>query len=107
MKVEEYRVDAAEIYQRCSKCGSLGLTVPQACTCINFRENRAVIWLAHNASDETIEHERAHGRGYDHTTGELREQYTAWVKKTGEKAALASDRATRTETVLTKVSLNR
>jgi hypothetical protein len=80
LTVEEHHVEASEIYARCSSCGSFGPVLPNACTCVNFRTRRAVIWLAHGASDETVEHERAHARGYDHHGGELQRQFTAWVR---------------------------
>ena len=79
MSVEEHRVDAGEIARRCSRCGQLGPILPLACTCINFRTRHAVIWLPRNASAATIEHERAHARGYDHPSGELRAGYAAWL----------------------------
>ena len=80
MAVEEHRVEASEIYQRCSRCGHLGLELPVACTCINFRTDSAVIWLSRDASQATVEHERAHARGYDHVGGELSSRYAAWMQ---------------------------
>ena len=78
MTVEEHFVDQAEIYKVCSSCGQSAVAIPVACTCINLRTKHAVIWLARGASQSTIEHERAHGRGYDDTDGELRRRYEAW-----------------------------
>ena len=104
MTVEEHQVDATEIYQRCSRCGSHGIELPTACTCINFRTGRAVIWLARGASQATIEHERAHGRGYDHQNGELRSQYASWAKGAGTRINLPSKPTYRAETDLTKLS---
>ena len=104
MTVEEHRVDTTEIYQRCSSCGRLGLELPTACTCINLRTNRAVIWLTRDASEATIEHERAHGRGYDHQGGELRFQYAAWTKSGGKRIAPAITQAYGANADLTKVS---
>ncbi len=88
MTVEEHYVDATEIYDRCSRCGHLGFELPTACTCVYFRTNRAVIWLPRGASRATIEHERAHAQGYDHTGGDLRSRYAAWMRN-GSKAASA------------------
>jgi hypothetical protein len=85
LTVQENYVDSSEIYQTCSRCGPQGLVVPIACTCINFRTKTAVIWLPQNAPQATIEHERAHARGYDHTTGELRNQYGNWTKASRDK----------------------
>lgn len=104
MTVEEHQVDATEIYQRCSRCGHHGPELPTACTCINFRTNRAIIWLARGASQDTIEHERAHGRGYDHQTGELRSQYAAWTKSGGKRIASPVEQAFRAEATLTQIS---
>jgi uncharacterized protein YceK len=104
MTVEEHHVDTTEIYQRCSRCGKLGMELPTACTCINFRTNHAIIWLANDASQATIEHERAHARGYDHQTGELRDQYAAWTKRGGKRMAPAVAQASRAEASLTQVS---
>ncbi len=78
MTVEEHRVDADEIYSRCARCGHLGAALPTACTCINFRTRHAWIWLARDASQATLEHERAHARGYDDADGTLRRSYAAW-----------------------------
>ena len=103
MAVEEHRIDTTEIYQRCSSCGDLGLVLPAACTCINFRTKRAVIWLAHNASPDTIEHERDHARGYDHPTGELHRQYAAWLASSGNRPAPQVAQAYRADAVLSKV----
>lgn len=103
MTVEEHRVDASEIYQRCTRCGSLGMELPTACTCINFRTQHAVIWLSHDATQATIEHERAHGRGYDHQTGELRAQYAAWVNKGGKRAPRQVELANRAADVPTRL----
>ena len=105
MTVEEHHVDATEIYQRCSRCGSLGLNLLAACTCINFRTKHAVIWVPYGASQETIEHERAHGRGYDHPDGALRRQYATWVASGGRRTAPPIAAAEGTETGLTKVSV--
>lgn len=69
-----------------------------------FRTNRAVIWLACGASQVTIEHERAHGRGYDRQTGELRSQYAAWTNSGGKRIAPPIERAYRAEARLTQVS---
>src|SRR5512132_4211255 len=66
MAVEERVIDATQIYAACSRCGHTGIDIPLACTCINFRTNRAVIWLSRGAPQSVVEHERAHGRGYDH-----------------------------------------
>ena len=104
MTVEEHRVDASEIYQRCARCGQLGMELPTACTCINFRTNHAVIWLTHDASPATVEHERAHGRGYDHQSGELRSQYAAWTQRGGKRYDQAAAPTRRIESGLTKVS---
>jgi len=90
MTVEEHRVDATEIYQRCSRCGQLGLELPTACTCVNFRTGHAVIWLPHGASQATIEHERAHARGYDHEDGALRRQFAAWARNGGRRMGPAA-----------------
>lgn len=87
MTVEEHTVDAAELFVQCSRCGRLGLELPTACTCINFRTNRAVIWLIRGAAQETIEHERAHGRGYDHHDGGLRSRYVTWKEGGGRRTA--------------------
>ncbi len=104
MTVEEHYVDGDELYKRCSRCGHLGLELPVACTCINFRLNRAVIWLPLDASPSTIEHERAHGRGYDHPNGELRSRYAAWKESVGKRIELASQPKMLPESGLTKVS---
>ena len=104
MSVEEHRVDATEIYQRCARCGQLGLELPTACTCINFRTNHAIIWLTRDASEATIEHERAHGRGYDHQGGELRSQYAAWTQRVGKQLDLPGSPTRRVDAGLTKVS---
>jgi len=102
MTVEEHRVDASEIYQRCSRCGRLGLELPIACTCINFRTMHAVIWLTHGASQEVVEHERAHGRGYDHPNGELRRQYAVWTNRGGRRTTPPVDTAYSAEASLAK-----
>ena len=99
MTVEEHYIDASEIYPRCSRCAALGSVLPLACTCINFRTQHAVIWLAHGAPPETIEHERAHGRGYDHPSGELRRQYTAWLNSDRRRVILAAQPAASNEIV--------
>ena len=78
MTIEEHFIDEAKIYEVCSRCGQSALVIPVACTCINLRTKHADIWLAKGASQSTIEHERAHGRGYDHTDGDLRRRYEAW-----------------------------
>lgn len=104
MSVEEHYVDGAELYARCSRCGHLGLELPVACTCINFRTNRAVIWLPRGASQSTIEHERAHGRGYDHPNGELRSRYAAWTKSGGKRIDVALEPINRAGSALAKVS---
>jgi hypothetical protein len=78
MTVEEHFVDEAEIYNVCSSCGLSPMVLATACTCVNLRTKHAVIWLAKGASQSTIEHERAHGRGYDDADGELRRRYEAW-----------------------------
>jgi hypothetical protein len=85
MTVEEHYIDANDIYQRCSRCGMRKFSLPLACTCINFADNRAVIWLPRNASIATIEHERAHGHGFDHPDGELRERYEMWLSGDGPR----------------------
>lgn len=103
MTVEEHFVDPSEIYARCSQCGQLDLTLPEACTCINFRTKHAVIWLPHGATQSTIEHERAHSRGYDHPTGELRLQFAGWMKKSAGNAGPSVQAAIGNETVLSKV----
>jgi hypothetical protein len=102
MTVEEHIIDGTEIYQACSRCGQRGLELPTACTCINFTTNHAVIWLARDASQSVIEHERAHGRGYDHTDGELRSRYQAWVARGGTKIALPHEPTFPAGTTLTK-----
>jgi hypothetical protein len=78
MTVEEHYIGASEIHARCARCGTREFESPLACTCINFATNHAVIWLPANASPSTIEHERAHAAGYDHTDGELRRRYQSW-----------------------------
>jgi hypothetical protein len=87
LAIEEHHVEATEIYFKCATCGNLPHLMPTACTCINFRTRRAVIWLAHGASAGTIEHERAHARGYDHSDGQLRQHYAAWVQSRGRTDA--------------------
>jgi hypothetical protein len=87
MTVEEHFIDPGEIYRQCSRCGKLGLELPVACTCINFRTHHSVIWLGSNASQSTIEHERAHARGFDHPNGELRSQYAAWTRRVNSQVA--------------------
>ena len=105
MTVEEHYVDGSEIYQQCSRCGNLGFVVPLACTCVNFRTRHSVIWLTHDASQSTIEHERAHARGYDHPTGELRTQYAAWVRRVNAKAAVSAAISQRPQSDYRKVSV--
>jgi hypothetical protein len=80
MSVEEKVIDASQMYDACSRCGHQGLEIVLACTCINFRTNHAVIWLARGAPQTVIDHERAHGRGYDHTDGQLRTRYASWLR---------------------------
>jgi len=104
MTFEEHLVDASEIYQMCSSCGKLGFELPVACTCVNFRTKHAVIWLGRDAPQSTIDHERAHARGYDHPNGDLRNQYAAWTKRVGSKIAAPAKRAYRAQTDLPKVS---
>lgn len=104
MTIEEHYVDGAELYARCSRCGHLGLELPIACTCINFKINHAVIWLPHGASQSTIEHERAHGRGYDHPNGELRSRYAAWTKAGGKRSNVALQPINGAGSTLAKVS---
>jgi hypothetical protein len=89
---------------RCSRCGHLGLELPVACTCINFRLKRAVIWLPQNASQATIEHERAHSRGFDHPNGELRSRYAAWKESVEKIVKLASQPKMLPEPGITRVS---
>lgn len=107
MTVEKHRVDATEIYQRCSRCGKLGLELPTACTCVNFKTNHAVIWLPRDASRTTVEHEHAHAQGYDHEDGALRRQYAAWTKNGGRRIGLTArpaDADASGDARLTKVS---
>jgi hypothetical protein len=106
MTSEEHVIDDADIYSVCSRCGPAGLVIPVACTCINFRTNHAVIWLGKSATQSTIEHERAHARGYDHTDGALRRKFEAWrvaggkmiPAEPGQQAASALRRVSAVET---------
>ena len=86
MTVEEHVVSLTEVFEACYRCGHKSLEIPLACTCINFSTNHAVIWLAHGAPQWTIEHERAHARGYDHMDGELRSRYATWKLRGGNVA---------------------
>jgi hypothetical protein len=79
--------------------------VPLACTCVNFRTRHSVIWLTHDAPQSTIRHERAHARGYDHPTGELRTQYAAWVERVNAKLAASAAASQRPRPDYPKVSV--
>lgn len=104
MTMEEHYVDGAELYTRCSRCGHSGFELPVACTCVNFKLNHAVIWLPRGASQSTIEHERAHGRGYDHQDGKLRSRYAAWTKSGGKRIDAPAEPTRHAKSGLTKVS---
>lgn len=104
MTAEEHYVDGQELYARCSRCGHLGIELPVACTCINFKTNHAVIWLTRGASQAAVEHERAHARGYDHPNGELRSLYATWTKSGGKRIERLAKPINQPQTGLTKVS---
>ena len=91
LRVEEHFVPYSELFAACTRCGHTGLVIPLACTCIDFRTNRAVIWLVQGAPRATVEHERAHALGYDHTDGDLRRRYTAWKTSLAKKLPKPAD----------------
>ena len=91
MSVEEHFIDAGTLYAACARCGHGGPDIALACTCIDFRTNHAVIWLARGAPQWMIEHERAHGLGYDHPDGELHRRYAAWKSSLARSAARSGE----------------
>ena len=96
LKVVEKRVAFSEMLEKCgSSVGEVIVAlfvpvaqIPLGCARVNFCTEKCDVWLSENPSEEVVEHERLHCKGYSHKGS----NYFARIWHNHKAALAAGDR---------------